>query len=55
MEEVTAAASTLIEPGIADSTRLGVHDISYAGCVTNPLITQPGRLLAVVNITAGWT
>ena len=48
---VTAAANKLIEMGIADSTRLGVHGTSYGGYATNLLITQTARFKAAVNIS----
>jgi dipeptidyl aminopeptidase/acylaminoacyl peptidase len=48
---VTAAANKLIEMGVADSTRLGVHGTSYGGYATNLLITQTTRFKAAVNIS----
>jgi dipeptidyl aminopeptidase/acylaminoacyl peptidase len=48
---VTAAANKLIEMGIADSTRLGVHGTSYGGYATNLLITQTNRFKAAINIS----
>ena len=48
---VTAAANKLIELGIADSTRLGVHGTSYGGYATNLLITQTNRFRAAINIS----
>ncbi len=48
---VTAAANKLIEMGVADSTRLGVHGTSYGGYATNLLITQTNRFKAAVNIS----
>ena len=48
---VTAAANKLIEMGIADSARLGVHGVSYGGYATNLLITQTGRFKAAINIS----
>ena len=48
---VTAAANKLIEMGIADSARLGVHGTSYGGYATNLLITQTNRFKAAVNIS----
>jgi dipeptidyl aminopeptidase/acylaminoacyl peptidase len=48
---VTAAANKLIENGIADSTRLGVHGTSYGGYATNLLITQTNRFRAAINIS----
>jgi dipeptidyl aminopeptidase/acylaminoacyl peptidase len=48
---VTAAANKLIENGIADSTRLGVHGTSYGGYATNLLVTQTTRFRAAINIS----
>ena len=48
---MTAAANKLIEMGIADSARLGVHGTSYGGYATNLLITQTNRFKAAINIS----
>jgi dipeptidyl aminopeptidase/acylaminoacyl peptidase len=48
---VTSAANKLIEMGVADSTRLGVHGTSYGGYATNLLITQTNRFRAAINIS----
>jgi dipeptidyl aminopeptidase/acylaminoacyl peptidase len=48
---VTAAANKLIENGVADSTRLGVHGTSYGGYATNLLVTQTNRFRAAINIS----
>lgn len=48
---VTAAANKVIEMGIADSTRLGVHGTSYGGYATNLLVTQTARFKAAINIS----
>lgn len=48
---VSSAANKLIEMGIADSTRLGVHGTSYGGYATNLLITQTQRFRAAINIS----
>jgi dipeptidyl aminopeptidase/acylaminoacyl peptidase len=48
---VTSAANKLIEMGIADSSRLGVHGTSYGGYATNLLITQTDRFKAAINIS----
>jgi dipeptidyl aminopeptidase/acylaminoacyl peptidase len=48
---VTAAANKLIENGVADSARLGVHGTSYGGYATNLLITQTNRFKAAINIS----
>ncbi|AMW04256.1 hypothetical protein GEMMAAP_04175 [Gemmatimonas phototrophica] len=51
VKSVTAAANKVIELGIADSTRLGVHGTSYGGYATNLLITQTARFKAAINIS----
>jgi dipeptidyl aminopeptidase/acylaminoacyl peptidase len=48
---VTSAANKLIEMGVADSARLGVHGTSYGGYATNLLITQTRRFKAAINIS----
>jgi len=48
---VTAAANELIELGLADPDRLGVHGTSYGGYATNLLITQTDRFKAAINIS----
>jgi dipeptidyl aminopeptidase/acylaminoacyl peptidase len=48
---VTAAANRLIEMGIADAERLGVHGTSYGGYATVLLITQTDRFKAAINIS----
>ena len=48
---VTAAANKLIENGVADSSRLGVHGTSYGGYATNLLVTQTNRFRAAINIS----
>jgi dipeptidyl aminopeptidase/acylaminoacyl peptidase len=51
LKGVTSAANALIERGIADSARLGVHGTSYGGYATNLLITQTNRFKAAINIS----
>lgn len=51
LKGVTAAANTLIERGIADPDRLGVHGTSYGGYATNLLVTQTDRFAAAINIS----
>ena len=51
LKGVTAAANKLIEAGVTDSTRLGVHGVSYGGYATNLLITQTNRFRAAINIS----
>jgi dipeptidyl aminopeptidase/acylaminoacyl peptidase len=48
---VTSAANRLIEMGIADAERLGVHGTSYGGYATALLITQTDRFKAAINIS----
>jgi dipeptidyl aminopeptidase/acylaminoacyl peptidase len=48
---VTSAANRLIELGIADPDRLGVHGTSYGGYATALLITQTDRFKAAINIS----
>jgi dipeptidyl aminopeptidase/acylaminoacyl peptidase len=48
---VTSAANKLIEMGVADSSKLGVHGTSYGGYATNLLITQTRRFRAAINIS----
>lgn len=51
LKGVTAAANRLIDLGIADPDRLGVHGTSYGGYATNLLITQTDRFKAAINIS----
>jgi dipeptidyl aminopeptidase/acylaminoacyl peptidase len=51
LKGVTAAANKLIELGVADSARLGVHGTSYGGYATNLLVTQTNRFKAAINIS----
>jgi dipeptidyl aminopeptidase/acylaminoacyl peptidase len=48
---VTSAANKLIEMGVADPERLGVHGTSYGGYATALLITQTDRFKAAINIS----
>jgi dipeptidyl aminopeptidase/acylaminoacyl peptidase len=48
---VTAAANAVIQMGVADSSRLGVHGTSYGGYATNLLITQTDRFKAAINMS----
>jgi dipeptidyl aminopeptidase/acylaminoacyl peptidase len=48
---VTAAANRLIDLGIADPDRLGVHGTSYGGYATVLLLTQTDRFKAAINIS----
>jgi len=51
MKGVTAAANKLIDMGVADPERLGVHGTSYGGYATNLLVTQTDRFAAAINIS----
>jgi dipeptidyl aminopeptidase/acylaminoacyl peptidase len=51
MKGVTAAANKLIEMGVADKDRLGVHGTSYGGYAVNLLVTQTNRFAAAINIS----
>jgi dipeptidyl aminopeptidase/acylaminoacyl peptidase len=48
---VTSAANKLIEMGVADPERLGVHGTSYGGYATVLLITETDRFKAAVNVS----
>ena len=51
MKGVTAAINTLIDQGMVDGKRLGVHGTSYGGYAANLLITQTDRFAAAINIS----
>ena len=51
LKGVTASANKLIEMGVADSAKLGVHGTSYGGYATNLLITQTNRFKAAINVS----
>ncbi len=48
---VTAAANRLVDMGVADPDRLGVHGTSYGGYATVLLLTHTGRFKAAINIS----
>jgi dipeptidyl aminopeptidase/acylaminoacyl peptidase len=48
---VTAAANKLIDIGVADPDRLGVHGTSYGGYATVLLLTETDRFKAAVNVS----
>jgi dipeptidyl aminopeptidase/acylaminoacyl peptidase len=48
---VTSAANRLIDMGIADPARLGVHGTSYGGYATALLLTQTDRFKAAINVS----
>lgn len=51
LKGVTAGINKLIDRGLVDEDRLGVHGTSYGGYATNLLITQTNRFAAAVNIS----
>lgn len=51
LKGVTASANKLIEMGITDSSKLGVHGTSYGGYATNLLVTQTNRFKAAINVS----
>jgi dipeptidyl aminopeptidase/acylaminoacyl peptidase len=51
MKGVTTAINTLVERGMVDNDRLGVHGTSYGGYATNLLVTQTDRFAAAINIS----
>ncbi|HEX9166377.1 MAG TPA: prolyl oligopeptidase family serine peptidase [Gemmatimonadales bacterium] len=51
LKGVTAAANKLIDLGVADPKRLGVHGTSYGGYATNLLVAQTDRFAAAINIS----
>ncbi len=48
---VTSAANKLIDMGIADPDRLGVHGTSYGGYATVLLLTETDRFKAAINVS----
>jgi len=48
---VTSAANRLIEMGVADPDKLGVHGTSYGGYATVLLLTQTDRFKAAINVS----
>ena len=51
LKGVTAGINSLIERGLVDGEKLGVHGTSYGGYATNLLITQTDRFKAAINIS----
>jgi dienelactone hydrolase len=51
MKGVTTAINGLIDQGLVDGDRLGVHGTSYGGYATNLLIAQTDRFAAAINIS----
>ncbi len=48
---VTSAVNLLIERGLVDENKVGVHGTSYGGYATSLLITQTDRFAAAINIS----
>jgi dipeptidyl aminopeptidase/acylaminoacyl peptidase len=51
MKAVTTGINTLIDRGMVDGDRLGVHGTSYGGYAVNLLVTQTDRFAAAINIS----
>jgi dipeptidyl aminopeptidase/acylaminoacyl peptidase len=51
LKGVTSAINKLIERGLVDPPKLGVHGSSYGGYATSLLITQTDRFAAAINIS----
>jgi len=51
LKGVTTGINKLIDDGLVDEKRLGVHGTSYGGYAVNLLITQTDRFAAAVNIS----
>jgi dipeptidyl aminopeptidase/acylaminoacyl peptidase len=51
MKAVTTGINTLIDRGLVDGERLGVHGTSYGGYAVNLLVTQTDRFAAAINIS----
>lgn len=51
LKAVTTGINELIERGMVDGDRLGVHGTSYGGYAVNLLVTQTDRFAAAVNIS----
>ena len=48
---ITTGINMLIEKGLVDPNKLGVHGTSYGGYATSLLITQTDRFAAAINIS----
>ncbi len=51
LKSVTAGINKLVDRGLVDNDKLGVHGTSYGGYATNLLITQTDRFAAAINIS----
>ena len=48
---ITSGVNKLIEEGLVDENKIGVHGTSYGGYATSLLITQTDRFAAAINIS----
>lgn len=51
MKGVTAAINSLMDKGMVDGRRLGIHGTSYGGYAANLIVTQTDRFAAAINIS----
>ncbi len=51
MKAVTTGINSLVDRGLVDNDRLGVHGTSYGGYAVNLLVTQTDRFAAAINIS----
>ena len=51
MKGVTTAINSLMDKGMVDGKRLGIHGTSYGGYAANLIITQTDRFAAAINIS----
>jgi dipeptidyl aminopeptidase/acylaminoacyl peptidase len=51
LKAVTTGINVLIDRGLVDPAKLGVHGTSYGGYATNLLIAQTDRFAAAINIS----
>ena len=48
---ITSGINKLIEMGLVDENKLGVHGVSYGGYATSLLVSQTDRFAAAINIS----
>jgi len=51
MKGITTGINSLIERGLVDKDKIGVHGTSYGGYAVNLLVTQTDRFAAAINIS----
>lgn len=51
MKGVTTGINSLIDRGLVDGRRLGIHGTSYGGYAVNLIVTQTDRFAAAINIS----